>query len=330
MNKLEIIFAVALSCCFVMISCGDRENVISVTDTVEDVTQLGSFGPASHTYQLAGPLVPGHTTMVTAWDIPRNPLTDVTLGDSENAEQIRRGFRLFTATPIETPRLTPSGMTCGNCHLNAGQRELALPLVGAAGMFPEYNRRAGRMFTLEDRIVGCFMRSENSVGATNVDGEVVAPAPDFEEVEALAAYITWLSSDYPVGQNPPWRKRNRIVTDALVSIDQLDPELGESLFTEHCVNCHGADGQGVQVGDKRAGPLWGPSSWNDGAGASRYYTLAGFIRYAMPYLNPGILSDEEAQHVAAYIIAQPRPEYPFKADDYQNEELPIDAVSYKE
>ena len=236
MNKLEIIFAVALSCCFVMISCGDRENVISVADTVEDVTQLGSFGPASHTYQLAGPLVPGHTTMVTAWDIPRNPLTDVTLSDSENAEQIRRGFRLFTATPIETPRLTPSGMTCGNCHLNAGQRELALPLVGAAGMFPEYNRRAGRMFTLEDRIVGCFMRSENSVGATNVDGKVVAPAPDFEEVEALAAYITWLSSDYPVGQNPPWRKRNRIVTDALVSIDQLDPEQGESLFTEHCVN----------------------------------------------------------------------------------------------
>ena len=330
MNKLEIIFAVALSCCFVMISCGDRENVISVADTVEDVTQLGSFGPASHTYQLAGPLVPRHTTMVTAWDIPRNPLTDITLGDSENAKQIRRGFRLFTATPTETPRLTPSDMTCGNCHLNAGQRELALPLVGAAGMFPEYNRRAGRMFTLEDRIVGCFMRSENSVGATDVDGEIVAPAPDFEEVEALAAYITWLSNDYPVGQNPPWRKQNRIVDDALVSIDQLDPEQGESLFTEHCVNCHGADGQGVQVADKRAGPLWGPASWNDGAGASRYYTLAGFIRYAMPYLNPGILSDEEAQHVAAYIIAQPRPEYPFKADDYQNEELPIDAVSYKE
>jgi len=330
MNKSGIIIAVGLSCCLAVISCGDSENVIHEADIVEDATQLGGFGPASHTYQLAGPLVPRYTTMVTAWDIPKNPLTDPALGDFENAEQIRRGFRLFTDTPTETPRLTPSGMTCGNCHLNAGQRELALPLVGTAGMFPEYNRRAGRMFTLEDRIVGCFMRSENSVGAANVAGEVVAPKPDFEEIEALAAYITWLSIDYPVGQDPPWRKMNRIVSDALVSIDQLDSEQGESLFAEHCINCHGTDGQGVQIGDKRAGPLWGSSSWNDGAGASRYYTLAGFIRYAMPYLDPGTLSDEEAQHLAAYIIAQPRPEYPFKADDYQKEEIPIDAVFYKE
>ena len=72
MNKLEIIFAVVLGCCLVMISCGDRENVIFEADTAEDVAQLDNFGPASHTYQLAGPLVPRHTTMVTAWDIPRN------------------------------------------------------------------------------------------------------------------------------------------------------------------------------------------------------------------------------------------------------------------
>ena len=330
MSKSWIILVVVLSCSLVIMSCGDSENVIHEADSAEEAVLAVGFGPASHTYELAGPLVPSNTTMVTAWDLPKNPLTDPTLGDSDSAEQIRRGFRLFTATPDETPRLTPSRMTCGHCHLNAGQRELALPLVGSAGMFPEYNRRAGKLFTLEDRIVGCFMRSENSVGLTNSEGQVVAPEPDFEEIAALAAYITWLSSDFLVGQNPPWRQKNRIVADALVSIDHLDFERGESLFTEHCVNCHGADGQGVQVGDKRAGPLWGPSSWNDGAGASRYYTLAGFIRYAMPYLNPGVLSDEEAQHVASYIIAQPRPEYPFKADDYQKEELPIDAVSYKE
>ena len=36
-------------------------------------------------------------------------------------------------------------------------------------------------------------------------------------------------------------------------------------------------------------------------GAARVYTLAGIVRYAMPYLNPGSLTDQEAQEVAAYI-----------------------------
>ena len=62
--------------------------------------------------------------------------------------------------------------------------------------------------------------------------------------------------------------------------------------------------------------MWGPGSWNDGAGAARIYTLAGIIRYAMPYLDPGSLSDEEAQQIAAFITSKPRPAYPFKQDDY--------------
>ena len=69
----------------------------------------------------------------------------------------------------------------------------------------------------------------------------------------------------------------------------------------------------MQIGDKKAGPLWGDGSWNDGAGAARVYTLAGILRYTMPYLNPGSLTDEEAQSVAAFITSKPRPgRYPFK------------------
>ena len=103
---------------------------------------------------------------------------------------------------------------------------------------------------------------------------------------------------------------------------------GRELYTQNCAACHGLDGQGVQIGDKKAGPLWGPHSWNDGAGAARIYTLAGFIRYAMPYLNPGSLTDQEAQHIAAFINSMPRPEYPFKARDYQVTKIPPDAVYY--
>jgi len=101
---------------------------------------------------LAGPLIPSATTMVTAWDVPRNPLSDRTLDDSRLSADIRWGFRIFTNTPAEAAQFTPSRMTCNNCHLNAGQRERSLPIVGVAGMFPEYNRRSGRLYSLTDRI----------------------------------------------------------------------------------------------------------------------------------------------------------------------------------
>jgi thiosulfate dehydrogenase len=147
-------------------------------------------------------------------------------------------------------------------------------------------------------------------------------------VLAIAAYITWLARGTTVGKNPTWRGQNTIAASALIPVASLDRHRGEEIFKERCTSCHGLDGQGVAVGDKKPGPLWGPDSWNDGAGAARVYTLAGIIRYAMPYLSPGSLSDEEAQQVAAFINAQPRPAFPFKPTDYQTEKLPPDSVYY--
>jgi len=49
----------------------------------------------------------------------------------------------------------------------------------------------------------------------------------------------------------------------------------------------------------------------------------------MPYLNPGSLTDEEAQQVAAFITSKPRPVYPFKDRDYQGSQIPVDAVYYR-
>jgi len=281
---------------------------------------------------LPGRLIPGSTTMVTAWDIPRDPLVDSTLGNSPRADQIRRGFRLFMQTPLEAPRFTANRLSCGNCHLNGGQRERALPLVGVAAVFPEYNKREGRTFTLEDRIVGCFMRSENAAGrpgaTSSVADTALFPGPGSEEVAALAAYIQWLSEGIPVEGNLTWRGRNAIQSDSLIPVHRLDPGRGRSLFSERCGSCHGDDGEGVQIGDKKPGPLWGPESWNDGAGAARIYTLAGIIRYAMPYLNPGSLTDEEAQQISAFINSMPRPEYPLKQFDYRQAGIPSDAVYY--
>jgi thiosulfate dehydrogenase len=131
-----------------------------------------------------------------------------------------------------------------------------------------------------------------------------------------------------VGKSPPWRGQNVIPPSSLIPVSALDPRKGEALFMEKCTNCHGTDGQGVAVGDKKPGPLWGPDSWNDGAGAARVYTLAGIIRYSMPYLDPGSLTDEEAQLLAAFVTSKPRPSYPFKHQDYLTEKLPVDSVYY--
>ena len=40
----------------------------------------------------------------------------------------------------------------------------------------------------------------------------------------------------------------------------------QAIFTERCTSCHGVDGQGVAVGDKKPGPLWGPSGLTSSGG----------------------------------------------------------------
>jgi len=194
-------------------------------------------------------------------------------------------------------------------------------------MFPEYNRRAGRLFSLGDRITDCFLRSENATGGSLKADEL--PTPTSSEVLAISAYLTWLSRGSETGKNPSWRGQNAIAAKNLIPVEKLDARKGEAIYADRCANCHGADGQGVEIGDKTAGPLWGPGSWNDGAGAARVYTLAGMIRYSMPYLDPGNMSDEDAQHLAAFIDSRPRPVFPSKERDYRVEKLPVDAVYYK-
>src|SRR5262249_40181648 len=90
-------------------------------------TQSDGAGPIGRLV-FAGPLIAARTTMVTAWEFPRNPLTDPTLDDSRLSNDIRLGFRIFTNTPKETPQFVPGKISCSNCHLNGGQRERALPL----------------------------------------------------------------------------------------------------------------------------------------------------------------------------------------------------------
>jgi thiosulfate dehydrogenase len=84
----------------------------------------------------------------------RDPGRDALPADPLLAAQIRAGYRLFLDTPAHAARFTASSLSCGSCHLNAGQKEGTVPLVGVASAYPEFNRRAGRTLSLEERIVG--------------------------------------------------------------------------------------------------------------------------------------------------------------------------------
>jgi thiosulfate dehydrogenase len=279
-------------------------------------------------------VLPATSTMADIAVLPQDPFRDPLPSDPKVAEQIQLGFRIITETGKYAGRYVGNGMTCANCHLNAGQRDAAMPLVGVAGMFPEHNARLGRLISLQDRIVSCFLRSmngDNAKGATLANSHENARAEPFvspraKEVLAVAAYVTWLSRGSPLGQKPASRGVKQLAPESRIPVEQLSVSKGRDVYGAYCQGCHGEDGQGVDLGVGKAGPLWGPRSWNDGASFSRPHVLAGMIRHAMPYLGPGTLTDEEAQTVAAYIDSQPRPHFRATDQDYVNGQIPEDAV----
>jgi thiosulfate dehydrogenase len=86
-----------------------------------------------------------------------------------------------------------------------------------------------------------------------------------------------------------------------------------------CQNCHLQAGSqpyampliGVNGAGYQFPPLWGPDSFNNGAGMSRLLTAAAYAMHTMPIgttFDAPVLSDEDAYDVAAYIISQKRPQ----------------------
>ena len=90
-----------------------------------------------------------------------------------------------------------------------------------------------------------------------------------------------------------------------------DPAAGKLVFDARCALCHGPDGLGLRAATRPDEgylfpPLWGPDSFNDGAGMHRVLTAAKFVKARMP-LGKADLSDAEAFDVAAFLNVQPRP-----------------------
>ena len=104
-----------------------------------------------------------------------------------------------------------------------------------------------------------------------------------QDMKDMIAYMAFLSRGYPVG--------GTVAGQGLRSLDPLpaDTARGAQVFATTCAACHGVDGGGN-------GPvpaLWGPDSYNIGAGMARVRTAAAFIRHNMPLGNP-TLTDQQA------------------------------------
>ena len=259
------------------------------------------------TLAIAGALtISARAQTAPVWSVPEIGA----LPHDANGALVRQGRDLVTATYAyigpnvadASQRYAGNNLACSNCHLSAGVRKFALPLFGLYGTFPQYSARSAAEITIEDRINSCMTRSMNG-----------KPMPaDSAPMQAIVAYIKFLSTGVPPGQQLPGLGAGKMPELSRAA----DPKRGQPIYASVCADCHNTNGSGQRrsISSSDLGymipPLWGPDSFNDGAGMARLITIANFVHFNMPhgtdYLDPS-LTTEQAWDVAAYVVSQPRP-----------------------
>ena len=293
--------------------------------------------PASTTNPTAGTgstALLGPTSLTLASDLPPWEVPDPDkLPDDPFGRSVRYGRDLIAHTSAAigpdaadaSMRYSGNGLECQSCHLEAGTRRFGLPLAGVWGVFPTFIGRENEVRTLEERINGCMERSMN--GRSLPEGG--------PEMKAFLAYTRYISQGVPVGESA----LGRGIPALPLPEKALDPQRGAEVFRTQCAICHQPDGQGkrldaVQAAQERRRfefpPLWGPESYNDGAGMARNITAADFIRANMPFgtdFEHPVLAPQDAFDVAVFINSQPRPHKAGLENDYPDGSLkPPDAA----
>jgi thiosulfate dehydrogenase len=228
------------------------------------------------------------------------------IGDSVLLVSVRRGKALLANTRDSLPDHVGNRLQCVYCHPDNGTRMNVMPWVGVYARFPQYRSRVGGIQVIEDRINDCFKRSMNGK----------ALVPESRDMRDIVAYMSFLSSGYPVFAQVEGQSFPRV--PVLVG----DTVRGAVTFAGKCSVCHGADGAGTDT----IPALWGRGSYNIGAGMARVQTAAAFIKVAMPRTAPGTLTDQEAYDLATYINTRPRPDFRGKELDWPNGDPPPDVA----
>ncbi len=210
---------------------------------------------------------------------------------------IRFGQLVFVDTQRYAKAYVGNGLNCVNCHLDAGRKAGAAPLWAAYVAYPAFRTKDHLVNTFERRLDGCFRYSMN--------GRM--PPADSAVIVGLVAYSFWLATGAPVGAQLAGRGYPEVAQPPLAP----SATRGAREYTTHCAACHGPAGAGLrEQGKYTFPPLWGPDSYNAGAGMNRVPTAAAFIRANMPSGAGGTLSDQQSWDLAAYIHERPRPPDP--------------------
>ena len=230
---------------------------------------------------------------------------------NDTGDLIRYGRDLIAHTaaylgPKGSVAQITNGMNCQNCHLDAGNKIWGNNYGAVASTYPKFRERSGAEEDLYKRISDCMERS--------LDGQTLPP--DSREMQAMMQYINWLGRDVPKNEVP-----NGAGIAALPYLDRAaDPAKGKQVYVAKCASCHAPDGQGVMAAEGKTytyPPLWGPHSYNIGAGLYRISRFAGYVKYNMPFgatYQNAQLSDEECWDVAAFVNSQPHPDMDISAD----------------
>lgn len=209
-----------------------------------------------------------------------------------------------------------NGMNCQNCHLDGGTLPWANNYGAVASTYPKFRDRSGTIETIQKRVNDCLERSLNGKALDSTT----------REMRAIVAYILWLGDDVPKGKKP----KGSGIMELKYMERPASPQKGSVVYQAKCQSCHGANGQG-QINADGYGytypPLWGPNSYNSGAGLFRLSRFAGFVKNSMPFgadYEHTQLTDEEAWDVAAFVNSQPRPVKDLSSDWPDISKKPID------
>jgi thiosulfate dehydrogenase len=226
-----------------------------------------------------------------------SPPADDEIPDNEFGDAVRLGEKIFHDTQDNAREFVGNSLQCSNCHLDFGRLANAAPLWAAHVAYPAYRMKNDHVNTFEERLQGCFRYSMNGK----------APASNDKVMVALESYAYFLAKGAPTGADLPGRGYPKLAKPA-----KLDYAHGQQVYAAKCALCHGADGQGQSAADGSVvfPPLWGPRSFNWGAGMSSITNAAGFIKANMPLSQGNTLTDAEAWDAASYMDSQERPQDP--------------------
>ena len=233
---------------------------------------------------------------------PALPAGEPLLATAEYGQRLIRLTALELGSGQADParRFAGNNLACASCHMESGQKPGTLSLMQSAAKYPAFSARDGRDSDLADRINGCMVRSMNGRPLRK----------DSVEMQSMVSYIVQLGR-----QHEAMSETRRAVAQEPESFAEPDRMAsvpnGEKVYGKHCQICHGARGEGLKATARLADgylfpPLWGPDSYNIGAGMARVLTAARFIKARMPLGNP-LLTDEEAFDVAAFMNSKDRP-----------------------